>query len=140
MRVASHIRVPPRNLWAYYSGHVQALVYVVDVTDADRIACARDELHLLLDQPRVKEKRLPILLLANKMDMGNGDDMGDGEEGGKKSLSIDNVRMALGVDGLQQIHRVKVQPTSGLTGTGVAEGFVWLNDAIHRQAKGQAFD
>jgi len=130
-----------RNLWAYYSGHVQAIVYVVDVTDGDRIACSRDELQALLVQPRVREKRLPILLFANKTDLGGGDEIGDGGEGGgKKSLSLDNVRMAFGVDGLQQHHKVKMLASSGLTGTGVAEGFVWLNDAIDRVSKGEDVD
>jgi GTPase SAR1 family protein len=35
-----------RNLWAYYSGHVQGIVFCVDVTDGDRIATARDELQV----------------------------------------------------------------------------------------------
>jgi ADP-ribosylation factor-like protein 6 len=124
-----------RNMWTYYSGHVQAIVYVVDVTDGDRIATARDELQALLDQPRVKEKRLPVLIFANKQDLGNGDD--DANDGGKKALSIDNVRMAFGVESLQQKHKVKVLATSALTGTGVAEGFVWLNDVLYHQSKGE---
>ena len=41
-----------RDLWTYYCGHVQAIIYVVDVTDGDRIACARDELTTLLVSKR----------------------------------------------------------------------------------------
>ncbi len=130
-----------RNLWGYYSGHVQAIVYVIDVSDGDRIATARDELSALLDMPRVREKRLPILLFANKSDLGNGDeDSADPSSGKAKSLSIDNVRMALGVDSISNNHKVKVQSSSGLTGSGVAEGFVWLNDAIRRHVRGEELD
>ncbi|GMH80324.1 hypothetical protein TrLO_g10526 [Triparma laevis f. longispina] len=128
-----------RNLWSYYSGHVQGLVYVVDITDSDRIAVARDELQMLLDQPRVKESRMPILLFANKADMSNM----DGEEGGRdgqgqsknKSLSLDNIRLAFGVDSLSQHHKIKVLSSSGLTGTGVGEGFGWLSEAIRTSEK-----
>ena len=35
-----------RNLWAYYSGHVQGIIFCIDVTDGDRIATARDELQV----------------------------------------------------------------------------------------------
>ncbi|GMH66498.1 hypothetical protein TL16_g04448 [Triparma laevis f. inornata] len=117
-----------RNLWSYYSGHVQGLVYVVDITDSDRIAVARDELQMLLDQPRVKESHMSNM---------------DGEEGGRdgqgqsknKSLSLDNIRLAFGVDSLSQHHKIKVLSSSGLTGTGVGEGFGWLSEAIRTSEK-----
>ena len=39
-----------RNLWAYYSGHVQGIAFCVDVTDSDRIATARDDLQVRGDK------------------------------------------------------------------------------------------
>jgi hypothetical protein len=115
---------------------VQGLVYVVDVTDSDRIGVSRDELQMLLDQPRVKESRMPILLFANKADMSNMDDERGGVDQTKsKSLSLDNIRLAFGVDSLSQHHKIKVLSSSGLTGTGVAEGFGWLSEAIRTSEK-----
>ncbi|GMI45700.1 hypothetical protein TrCOL_g12964 [Triparma columacea] len=129
-----------RNLWAYYSGHVQGIVFCVDVTDGDRIATARDELQSLLDQPRVKDMKIPIIIFANKADLGNGD-LGDADNDNNtsksKSLSLENVRMALGVDSMNQNQKVKVMSSSGLTGTGVSEGFQWLNEAIRSVDKGE---
>eukprot|EP00520_Triparma_pacifica_P010725 CAMPEP_0118655010 /NCGR_PEP_ID=MMETSP0785-20121206/12695_1 /TAXON_ID=91992 /ORGANISM="Bolidomonas pacifica, Strain CCMP 1866" /LENGTH=212 /DNA_ID=CAMNT_0006547709 /DNA_START=1 /DNA_END=636 /DNA_ORIENTATION=- len=117
-----------RNLWAYYSGHVQGIIFVIDVMDSDRIATARDELQALLDQPRVREMRIPLLVFANKADLGSADDLeADNDKNKSKSLSMENVRMALGVDNMNQHQKVKVISSSGLTGTGVAEGFQWLN-------------
>lgn len=82
---------------------------------------------------------MPILLFANKADMSNM----DGEEGGRdgqeqsknKSLSLDNIRLAFGVDSLSQHHKIKVLSSSGLTGTGVGEGFGWLSEAIRTSEK-----
>ena len=129
-----------RNLWAYYSAHVEAIIYVVDVSDTDRIATARDELQSLLDQPRVRDMHLPLLLFANKADLGNADDLGadTGSQSKKSSLSLENVRMAFGVDSMNQNRKVKVIFSSGLTGTGVAEGFTWLKDAIKSVGKGES--
>ena len=116
---------------------MQAIVYVVDVTDSDRIAVARDEMQALLDQPRVKDSRLPILLFANKVDLSNMDEEGSGDPKNKnKSLSLDNVRVAFGVDSLALNHKVKCLSSSGLTGSGIAEGFSWLSEAVRTTEKG----
>lgn len=80
-----------RPLWAYYVGHVQAIIFVVDITDTERIACSRDELSGILESQKVKEKRLPVLVFANKSDLGDKEtEAEDGEGygygyGGKKS-------------------------------------------------------
>jgi signal recognition particle receptor subunit beta len=133
-----------RPLWNYYVSHVGGIVYVVDVTDGDRIACSRDEFNLLMDQPRVKERRLPILLLANKVDLGGSEDegivsndkTGAGASGSGKTLTLDNIRVAFGIDQLNGHQKAKVFSTSGLTGSGVSEGFSWLNDAIKSKREG----
>jgi len=71
--------------------------------------------------------------------MGNADDLGDAdnEKNKAKSLSLENVRMAFGVDSLNQNQKAKVVSSSGLTGTGVAEGFQWLNEAIRSVEKNE---
>ena len=38
-----------RPLWLYYCSLVQAVIFVVDVTDVDRIATARNELKTLFE-------------------------------------------------------------------------------------------
>lgn len=131
-----------RPLWIYYISHVQGLVFCVDVSDADRIACARDELAVLLEAEKTKDDRPPVLIFANKADLANealGADVdGDAsrEAGGVKALTADNVRMALGVENLEQYQKVKVFSSSGLTGAGVTEGFAWLNEMLKLQRRG----
>ena len=131
-----------RSLWAYYTGHVQAIIYVVDVTDVDRVACSRDEFAGVLDLQKVKEKRLPVLIFASKWDLRDGES-GDGGDpaaggGGKKAkcLTLENITMGFGIEGLQEKHKVKVCSASGVNGTGVSEGFTWLNDVIASKGDG----
>ena len=53
-----------RPLWRHYYMNTQALIFVVDCNDRDRIAEARDELHRMLNEG---ERREPaILVFANK--------------------------------------------------------------------------
>jgi ADP-ribosylation factor-like protein 3 len=122
-----------RPYWRNYYDQTDALIYVIDSADTRRLEETGVELGQLLEEDKLAG--VPVLIFANKQDLGNGDD--DANDGGKKALSIDNVRMAFGVESLQQKHKVKVLATSALTGTGVAEGFVWLNDVLYHQSKGE---
>eukprot|EP00639_Heterosigma_akashiwo_P022252 CAMPEP_0206409776 /NCGR_PEP_ID=MMETSP0294-20121207/32126_1 /ASSEMBLY_ACC=CAM_ASM_000327 /TAXON_ID=39354 /ORGANISM="Heterosigma akashiwo, Strain CCMP2393" /LENGTH=74 /DNA_ID=CAMNT_0053869851 /DNA_START=119 /DNA_END=339 /DNA_ORIENTATION=+ len=45
-----------RALWKYYCPHVQAIIFVVDLVDIDRIAVAKDELYAVLNHKAVKER------------------------------------------------------------------------------------
>ena len=55
-------------MWAYYFAHVQAIVFVVDVTDVNRIGVVRDELSIILESAIVKDRRPALLVYANKSD------------------------------------------------------------------------
>ena len=59
-----------RSLWRYYLRQCDAVVYVVDSTDASRLAVAFAELRrLLADCALVRRRpRLPLLLVGNKSD------------------------------------------------------------------------
>jgi ADP-ribosylation factor-like protein 6 len=58
-----------RNLWEHYYGDVEGIIVVIDATDKLRFAVAKDELETMLQDPRVAEKKIPILFLSNKMDL-----------------------------------------------------------------------
>lgn len=57
-----------RQLWKHYYQNTQALIYVVDSSDKERINIARDELQKMLSEDELKDAVL--LVLANKQDMG----------------------------------------------------------------------
>lgn len=58
-----------RNLWEHYYSDVEGIIVVIDATDKLRFAVVKDELETMLRDPRVAEKKIPILFLSNKMDL-----------------------------------------------------------------------
>jgi small GTP-binding protein len=57
-----------RQLWKHYYQNTQALIYVVDSSDKERVEIAREELQKMLAEDELKDAVL--LVLANKQDMG----------------------------------------------------------------------
>ncbi|PKI85895.1 hypothetical protein MVES_000611 [Malassezia vespertilionis] len=55
-----------RNSWSQYLAATNALIYVVDSNDRDRIALARSELHRIGTEEGITHA--PILVWANKQD------------------------------------------------------------------------
>eukprot|EP01013_Petalomonas_cantuscygni_P010887 TRINITY_DN24146_c0_g1_i1.p1 TRINITY_DN24146_c0_g1~~TRINITY_DN24146_c0_g1_i1.p1 ORF type:complete len:187 (-),score=38.10 TRINITY_DN24146_c0_g1_i1:625-1185(-) len=56
-----------RGLWRHYYDKVDALIFVVDANDRERIAEARTELHKLLREPQLAH--CTVLVIANKQDL-----------------------------------------------------------------------
>ncbi|XP_066372367.1 uncharacterized protein [Miscanthus floridulus] len=56
-----------RPLWRHYLSNSDALIYVVDSTDRDRIGVAREEFQAIVKDPLMLSSIL--LVLANKQDM-----------------------------------------------------------------------
>ncbi|KAB7507565.1 ADP-ribosylation factor-like protein 6 [Armadillidium nasatum] len=58
-----------RNLWEAYYADCQGIIFVVDSSDKLRLVVAKDELDQLLHNPQIKNRRIPMLFFANKMDV-----------------------------------------------------------------------
>ena len=58
-----------RNLWEHYYADADAIIYVIDTSDKLRICVAKDELDMMMGNNSLKSRRMPVLFLANKMDM-----------------------------------------------------------------------
>jgi len=56
-----------RQLWKHYYQNTQALIYVVDSSDKERVEIAREELQKMLAEDELKDAVL--LVLANKQDI-----------------------------------------------------------------------
>lgn len=56
-----------RSMWERYCRGVNAIVYVVDAADHDKVPLARTELHSLLEKPQLQS--IPLLVLGNKNDL-----------------------------------------------------------------------
>jgi ADP-ribosylation factor-like protein 8 len=56
-----------RSMWERYCRGVNAIVYMVDAADAEKIEASRNEFHNLLDKTQLAN--IPVLVLANKRDL-----------------------------------------------------------------------
>ncbi|XP_070967772.1 ADP-ribosylation factor-like protein 8B-A isoform X1 [Oncorhynchus clarkii lewisi] len=56
-----------RSMWERYCRGVNAIVYMVDAADREKVEASTNELHNLLDKPQLQG--IPILVLGNKRDI-----------------------------------------------------------------------
>lgn len=58
-----------RSMWERYCRGVNAIVFMVDAADEEKLDAARIELLQLLDKPQLES--IPVLVLGNKKDLPN---------------------------------------------------------------------
>ena len=106
-----------RKLWKHYFSGTNAIVYVIDSSDQERLDLAKEELASLLADEELQNADL--LVLANKMDIAK---LRTGQIMDKMDL--------------QKLRREwKIQGTCGSTGEGIFEGFDWLSKTIEKNRK-----
>lgn len=106
-----------RPLWNYYFINTDAIIFVVDSSDIDRLddskQCtysAKYELHRVLESDELKNALL--LVYANKQDL-------------HSAMSIHELSHKLGLTRLRT-HQWYIQGTNALQGEGLFEGLEWL--------------
>lgn len=99
-----------RALWRHYFVGVNAVIYVVDSADRERIAESQEELQKILQETELRG--CSLLVLANKMDLPN-------------AMSVGDVTSALGLVDIKS-RPWHVQPCIATTATGLNEGLEWL--------------
>lgn len=107
-----------RPFWRCYFSGTDAIIYVVDSTDKERMGVAKHELFALLDEEELKNSVL--LIFANKQDCDN-------------AASVTEVAASLGVTAIQN-RTWTIIKSSAHTGEGLAEGMDWLVDRIQGTA------
>ena len=55
------------RLWKHYFDKINAIIFVVDSSDRERISRAQEELHRVIADPELSQA--PILVFANKQDL-----------------------------------------------------------------------
>ena len=110
--ICRHYKDKP--LWRHYYQHTQAIVFVVDSSDRDRLEEARAELHDLLQEDLLRDAA--VLVLANKQDL-------------PSVMTAAELREKLELD---QLHCKNwyLQSACATTGDGLLEGFDWLSRAV----------
>ncbi|KAJ1734856.1 Arf GTPase arl1 [Coemansia sp. RSA 1200] len=103
-----------RPYWRCYYANTDAVIYVVDSSDRDRIGTSRDELASMLGEAELKDAAL--LVLANKQDM----------KGAMKSAEVSD---ALGLPHLKN-RQWSIFMTNALNGDGLNDAMDWMVHAI----------
>ena len=104
-----------RPLWGHYYDDADAVIFVVDSNDKERIQQAREALRKLLCEN--SPKRAPLLLYCNKQDT-------DGALSVRETIDQMNLR---GFVGYRDWY---VQGCSASTGDGLYEGLEWLSEHL----------
>mmetsp|Transcript_34456 Transcript_34456/g.70447 ORF Transcript_34456/g.70447 Transcript_34456/m.70447 type:complete len:194 (-) Transcript_34456:100-681(-) len=110
-----------RNLWEKYYSDVQAIIFVVDSTDRIRMCVAQDELQHLLKHAEIKDKRIPILFFANKMDKAS-------------ALTPADCMEELGLSSITE-RPWRITASNAVTGEGIEEGVSWLATNVVKAEK-----
>eukprot|EP00199_Chlamydomonas_sp_CCMP681_P003384 CAMPEP_0119104206 /NCGR_PEP_ID=MMETSP1180-20130426/2469_1 /TAXON_ID=3052 ORGANISM="Chlamydomonas cf sp, Strain CCMP681" /NCGR_SAMPLE_ID=MMETSP1180 /ASSEMBLY_ACC=CAM_ASM_000741 /LENGTH=177 /DNA_ID=CAMNT_0007088893 /DNA_START=136 /DNA_END=669 /DNA_ORIENTATION=- len=108
-----------RPYWRCYYPNTQAIIYVVDSTDTDRIGISKEEFHAILEEEELKDSL--ILVYANKQDLPG-------------ALSDAEIAEGLG------LHDIKsrdwaIFKTSAVRGEGLFEGLDWLSTLLKTRGR-----
>ncbi|OAF70584.1 ADP-ribosylation factor [Intoshia linei] len=104
-----------RPLWRHYFQNTQALIFVVDANDRERMTEVKEELNRMLYEDELRDAIL--LIFANKMDLPN-------------ALSANEIIDRLQLGDLKSRHWY-VQPSCGTSGDGLYKGLDWICKEIN---------
>ena len=103
-----------RPYWRCYYPNTQAIIYVVDSSDTDRMAICKKEFLSILDEEELKDAA--VLVFANKQDL----------PGAIDSAGVAEALQLYSIKG-RQWH---IQKTSATKGEGLTEGMDWLAETL----------
>mmetsp|Transcript_5238 Transcript_5238/g.9809 ORF Transcript_5238/g.9809 Transcript_5238/m.9809 type:complete len:218 (+) Transcript_5238:83-736(+) len=109
-----------RQIWQHYYQNTDALIFVVDSSDRDRIEEASEELLKMLHREEMRDAVL--LVLANKQDLPN-------------AMTTTELSTTLGLNGLGRNRKWLVQETCATAGDGLYEALDWLAITIANNQK-----
>jgi GTPase SAR1 family protein len=103
-----------RPYWRCYYPNTDAIIFVVDSADSERMPVARGELAAMLEEEDLRDAIL--LVFANKQDQ-------------KGAMNAQQISDALGLPEVRN-RQWSIQEASALQGKGLFEGFDWLVTCI----------
>lgn len=106
-----------RKLWHHSLLGTQALIFVIDSSDRDRIEEAQEELQHILSTEEMKD--VAVLVYANKQDLPH-------------SMSTEELAQKLMLHDLKH-KRWHIQPTCATAGDGLMEGLDWLAKELSKR-------
>lgn len=113
-----------RGLWHHYFHGCEAVIFVVDSSDRERVRededNAKEELDRILEHPELK--KAVLLVYANKQDLPG-------------ALTPDEVKQQLGLNDIPPGRVWHLQAASAVKGEGLTEGLDWLINAVTENTK-----
>lgn len=106
-----------RPLWRHYFAGTQALIFVIDSSDRERVEEARTELMRIITDREMKD--VVLLVFANKSDL-------------PKAMDPEEVTDKLGLAKLRE-RTWHVQQSCAVTGDGLVEGLTWINQQFSKK-------
>jgi small GTP-binding protein len=107
-----------RPLWRHYFQNSDALLFVVDSNDRERLQDAKKELDLLLREDELKNAL--VVVVANKQDLPN-------------AMPVDEIQKSLGLDHVTS-HSWFIQGASATNGDGLYEALDWMSNQLQFSA------
>ncbi|XP_052198446.1 ADP-ribosylation factor 1-like [Diospyros lotus] len=103
-----------RPYWRCYFPNTQAVIYVIDSSDTDRLVIAKEEFQAILEEEELKGA--VVLIFANKQDLPS---------------ALDDAAMTEALE----LHKIKnhqwaIFRTSAIKGEGLFEGLDWLSNTL----------
>lgn len=106
-----------RPYWRCYYSNTDAIIYVVDSMDRERMGISKQELFSMLEEDELK--KAVLVIFANKQDI----------EG---AMTPSEVANALGLTSITT-HKYQIFKTSAIKGTGLEEAMEWLANTLTQQ-------
>ena len=103
-----------RPYWRCYYPNTQAIIYVVDSSDVERVGTSRQEFHAILEEEELADA--VILVYANKQDLPG-------------ALSDAQITEGLGLAEIKD-RQWAIFKTSAIKGEGLWEGMEWLSNTL----------
>ncbi|KAK3518152.1 hypothetical protein QTP70_033248, partial [Hemibagrus guttatus] len=103
-----------RPYWRCYYSNTDAVIYVVDSSDRDRMGISKSELVAMLEEEELKKAILVVF--ANKQDM-------------EQAMTPTEVANSLGLPALKD-RKWQIFKTSATKGTGLDEAMEWLVESL----------
>lgn len=108
-----------RPYWSNYFESSDALVYVVDSSDARRFEESAGELRELMAEDKLAG--IPLLIMANKQDL-------------MQAVEVDEMMKTIMPEGSVKDRVFNVQACSAKEGTGLKEGMEWLVSNMEKKS------
>ena len=110
-----------RNLWEHYYPECAGIIFCIDSTDKIRMCVAKDELESMLAEKNIKERSVPILFFANKMD---------------RPTAVTPVECVSKLELNKITDRAwHIAPSVATTGEGLEQGIQWLGNQMGRRPR-----